>query len=58
MAQGQVITTVGNKDAKLPSVGRGGPACLLQSDTSGFRRSWTGCVIRKVCHSNAPIRAG
>ena len=25
---------------------------LLQSDTSGFRQSWTGCVMRKLCHEN------
>jgi hypothetical protein len=45
----QVIATVGNKDAKLPSVGRDGPARLLHSDTSAFRRSWTGCVMHKIC---------
>jgi hypothetical protein len=54
----QVIAAVGDKDAELSSVvGRGRPARLLQGDTSGFRRSWTGCVMRKVCHSTAPMRA-
>ena len=53
----QVVATVGDKDAKLSFVGRGGPARLLLGDTSGFRRSWTGCVMRKVCHSTAPIHA-
>ena len=26
-------------------------------DTSKLRRSWTGCVMRKVCHCTAPMRA-
>jgi hypothetical protein len=51
-----VVATIGNKDAKLPFVGSCMPARLL-GDTSGFRRSWTGCVMRKLCHSTAPMRA-
>jgi hypothetical protein len=52
----QVVAAVGDKDAELLFVGRGGPVCLRQSDTSGLRRSSTGCVMRKVCHSTAPMR--
>jgi hypothetical protein len=47
----QVFSTVGDEYAKLPSVGRGGPVRLRHSDTSGFRRSWTGCVMCKVYRS-------
>jgi hypothetical protein len=55
----QVFATVGDKDAELSSVlGRERPVRLLQGDTSRLRRSWTGCVVRKVCHSTAPMRAG
>ena len=53
----QVVAAVGNKDAELPSVGRGGLARLLRGDANGLRRSWTGCVMRKVCHSTALMRA-
>jgi hypothetical protein len=52
----QVVAAVGDEDAKLPFIGRCRPTRLL-GGTSGFRRSWTGCVMRNVCHSTAPMRA-
>src|SRR5262245_35477497 len=39
----QVVAAVGDEDAKLPFIGRGRLARLLRGDTSGFRRSSTGC---------------
>jgi hypothetical protein len=50
----QIVATVGNKDAKLAFVGRCGPARLV-GGTCGFRRRWTGCVMRKLRHSTAPM---
>src|SRR6516162_6963117 len=40
----EVIAAVGDKDAKLFTVGRGRLFYLL-GDTSRLRRSWTGCVM-------------
>src|SRR5262249_7309868 len=51
----RVVAAVGDEDAKLPFVGRGRLFYLL-GNTSRLRRSWTGCVMRDVCHSTAPMR--
>jgi hypothetical protein len=53
----QVVAAVGDEDAKPALVGRVGSARLLRSYIAGFRRSWTGCVMRDVCHCTAPIAA-
>jgi hypothetical protein len=53
----QVVAAVGDEDAKLAFIGRVGSARLLRSYITGFRRSWTGFLMRDVCRCAAPIAA-
>src|SRR5262249_16960719 len=53
----QIVAAVGDEDAKLAPLGRVRSARLLRSCTIWFWRSRTGCVMRDVCHSAAPIAA-